>query len=499
MVKTAPSLLFIVLLSAAVCLAQGSADPLEAAKDSYNACLGFAGDSRGATASSGKFEEYFREAKGRTSSDEVSDAMKKDDRLRELLAKESGRDAGFKGRAKDLCLTDAAGNIESALSEKRNAGKPDVLTLKGNIYAGIAERLTEQGADPSRFLKYIESEDSEVTAYETLQQALKAAGSNDQKLAVLKGMFDLQPTLGKLGTRYFDNGDYKKAGRDFDLMFSAHDTLSRERASSFLKDKANNSLAQYFKARVQIETGDATEGRKTLEKLFKDGYPEAGVYSTLYTLTLKEKGREAALPYLQKGRKILPDDSSLLILEINDGQNSGDPGSAVDNLKKAIAQQPENASLRVTLAQAYDRLFLIEANRGDPAKAKELFRNAADFYKQALDMEPTNFAASYGLGALYFNNAAVVAKDLKQYEGIATPEATAKFDEILKDVYTQFDKALPYLKKAETLDPNDAKTLNALIQIYDRKGEPALSGEFRRRLSTVQSGGKNERSFFEGH
>ena len=397
MVKAVLNFFFIFLLCAAVCPAQDSVDPLKAAKDSYNTCLGFSGDSRAASNSSGRFENYFREAKGRSSSEEVSDAMKKDDRLQELLAKESGRDAGFKGRAKDLCLSAAVEGIEAALTEKRNSGKSDVLTLRGNIYAGIAERLTEQDADPSKFFKYIDSQDSEVTAYDSLQQALKESGSNDDKLAALKGMFDLQPTLGKLGTRYFDNKDYAKAGRDFDLMFEAHNTLSRERASSFLKDRANYLLAQYFRARVQIETGNAAEGRKTLEKLYKDGYPEAGVYSTLYTLTLNEKGRDAALPYLQKGRKILPDDSSLLILEINDGQKSGDPGSAVDNLKKAIAQQPDNASLRVTLAQAYDRLFLIEANKGDPEKAQQLFGQAADFYKQALDMEPTNFAAAYGL------------------------------------------------------------------------------------------------------
>jgi tetratricopeptide (TPR) repeat protein len=338
-----------------------------------------------------------------------------------------------------------------------------------------------------------------MIAVESLQRALKEAAPGQEKQFALRGMFDLQPILGKLGTRYFDAKDFTKAKRNLDLMFELHEVLTRERVTSFLSDKNNNSLAEYYRAKIDLETGKRSEGRKVLEKLYKDSFPEAGVYETLYSLVLKEKGKEAAYQFLEKGRKILPEDSSLLILEINHMQSIGKSASTLDALKTAIKQQPNNDTLRSSLGSAYDKLYLQEANGGDRQKAREYFDQAVDFYKQAIQIEPRNYPATFGLGAIYFNNAAVVAQDLKQYENNPDPEITKKFDTVLRNVYAQFDMALPYLQKAESINPNEPKTLNALMQVYDRKGEPGLAGEFRRRLATVQSGGKNEKSYFEGH
>jgi hypothetical protein len=59
-----------------------------------------------------------------------------------------------------------------------------------------------------------------------------------------------------------------------------------------------------------------------------------------------------------------------------------------------------------------------------------------------------------------------------------------------------FDQALPYFQKAESLDPNDTNTLIALNEIYARK-EDELSLEFKKRLDTVRSGGKNASSHFK--
>jgi hypothetical protein len=59
-----------------------------------------------------------------------------------------------------------------------------------------------------------------------------------------------------------------------------------------------------------------------------------------------------------------------------------------------------------------------------------------------------------------------------------------------------FKTALPYFKIAEKLNPNDTNTLIALKEIFARDNDFEKSGEFKKRLETVQGGGKNESSYF---
>jgi hypothetical protein len=61
---------------------------------------------------------------------------------------------------------------------------------------------------------------------------------------------------------------------------------------------------------------------------------------------------------------------------------------------------------------------------------------------------------------------------------------------------SEFDKALPYFKKAESINSNDQNTLIALKEIFAKKNDMKMSGEFKSRLETVQGGGKNAKSYF---
>ena len=73
-----------------------------------------------------------------------------------------------------------------------------------------------------------------------------------------------------------------------------------------------------------------------------------------------------------------------------------------------------------------------------------------------------------------------------------------KYEEINKQTKELFEKALPYFKKSEQIDPNDISTLTALTEIYARQNNFELSGEFKKRAKTVDSGGKVEGSYFKG-
>lgn len=484
------------LLLPIVLAGQDTGDPFASAESFYKAYLVFSGDEKHLRDADSAVVETLDAIAGTVISGAGGDEEKMSARIARSIEERKAADPLFADRARDSSLRKAADAIGEALEDRKLAGKARARQLEGNIYGAIAMRINESEKAANYFSEYTSEKDAEISALDAFRAALKESGSTSEKNSALKGIFDLQPVLGSLGTRYFEKDDMERAGRNFRLMFEAHDLLTKEKVTSFLSDRQNNRLALYYTARIDLKSGKGPEGRKTLEKLFKDGFAEAGLYETLYEAVKAEKGAEAAYPYLEKGRKLLPEDSSLLILEINHFQQLGKGESSVANLKAAIAKQPNNASLRAALAAAYDKLFLEEANSGRMEKAGEYFDLAVDYYKQAVELEPADFATQYGIGALYFNNAAVVAKELSAYENDPSPAATARFDAKLKEVYAQFDLALPYLKKAESIDPNDAKTLSALMQIFDRKGDRAAASEMRRRLAKVQAGGKNETGYF---
>jgi len=60
-----------------------------------------------------------------------------------------------------------------------------------------------------------------------------------------------------------------------------------------------------------------------------------------------------------------------------------------------------------------------------------------------------------------------------------------------------FDQSLPFFKKAESIDPNDIKTLIALHEIYSRKEVLVIAAEMKKRLEVVRGGGKNPSPYFQ--
>jgi hypothetical protein len=75
-------------------------------------------------------------------------------------------------------------------------------------------------------------------------------------------------------------------------------------------------------------------------------------------------------------------------------------------------------------------------------------------------------------------------------------EGQKKYEAAEKLMISEFDKALPYFKKAESINANDQNTLIALKEIFAKKNDMKMSGEFKSRLETVQGGGKNAKSYF---
>ena len=169
----------------------------------------------------------------------------------------------------------------------------------------------------------------------------------------------------------------------------------------------------------------------------------------------------------------------------------------IEKLKAAIDKEPNNVSLYTVLGSVYDNLYQKMETAGDKVKADEYFNAALDYYNRAIGKDAKNVDAVYSIGALYYNKAAVTTQKMNVLENDYSKEGLKKYKEMKDEVFAQFEKALPFFKRAESLDPNDTNTLIALKEIHAKKNDLEASKEFKRRLDVIQGGGKNDKAYYQ--
>lgn len=198
-----------------------------------------------------------------------------------------------------------------------------------------------------------------------------------------------------------------------------------------------------------IASGQTKEVDRTVEwydKCINVGYRESACCSYIIQ-TLSSAGRDSeAGERLSECHKKHPNDLDLLIAQINRNIEKGEIKRAETNLKKALKIDSRNEFLLLTIGAIKD-------NIGQQDKAEI-------YYLEALKVNPDLFDANYNMGVLYFNrgadvnNEAIKISDNKKY-------LTSK-----KEANRLFAMALPYLEKAEKLEPNDKSTLQSLKSLY---------------------------------
>jgi tetratricopeptide (TPR) repeat protein len=180
-----------------------------------------------------------------------------------------------------------------------------------------------------------------------------------------------------------------------------------------------------------------------------------------------EKDTMKALNIIQTGRKLFPNDNSLIIEELNyylaSGKNSD---VAIDRLNLAISKEPKNHTLYFALGTLYDK--------------SQSFDKAKEAYLKAIEVKADYFDAYYNLGAMIFNQGAEMANNAANLKTDAEyNKAKVKFDE-------KFKESLPYLEKAYQLNKKDQGTLVSLKQLYIRMNMTEKYNQIKTELDNLK-------------
>ena len=165
------------------------------------------------------------------------------------------------------------------------------------------------------------------------------------------------------------------------------------------------------------------------------------------------KNTTKKIEVIRKGLEKYPDNEGLVREELSYLLTTGQIDEALNNFDKAIAKDPEDATLYYNRGLIYDQMGEFEKAEAD--------------YKKAVEVDPKFFDAAYNLGAMYFNAGAEWNNKASNY-GI---KEQAEYDAATKKANEYFAKAKPALEQAHEIDPKDKNTMASLVQVYAIMGE----------------------------
>lgn len=396
-------------------------------------------------------------------------------------------------------LQEAKDAIDAAMKDPAMQSDADAWIKKGEIYNEIAGQqvtIRQFGIGNLDDLPKVDGNPA-LTGSKAFQMGLEKAEKKYQTKDALKGLSTVQGNLNNIGFYDYEEQKYDVAFEAFKESLEVHEILKKNGEESALKseDDYNNQL--YITGLAALNSNRTADAKNYFQKLYDVQYDKLAIYEAMYQIVSAEAGADKAFTYLETGRNKYPDDVSLLFAEINHYLKQNKLDVLIGKLQTAIEKEPDNISLYTTTGSVYDNLHQRAFEAGDKAKADEYFAKAKDYFEKALAKDQNNFDAIYSIGALYYNKAAEMTKELNVLADDYSKEGLKKYEAKRNEVFEQFDKALPYFQRCEKIEPSDLNTLIALKEIYAKKDNLEMSTIFKERLEKVQAGQKVEKSYFK--
>lgn len=413
------------------------------------------------------------------------------------LAKQAGKalsSYNLDQKANAAKLDEAIQKIEEALKMSDAQALSSAWLTKGDAYnARINKDMIARMTNPAAKLS---GENDALFAFEAYSKALELAQKKYEKSDALKGIAEVQNALNNTASAMYEKQDFDKSYQAFAGLLKSHDLLAANSQKSTLDDKEAYGKTAYYTALIAQMAKRNNEAMALYEKLYKGGNTSSEIFEGMIQIKTEMKDEAGADALIAEARKKYPENTGILFAEINSYLRKGKLDELTNSLQKAIAAEPNNVSLYVTLGNVYDNLYQRELKEKRDDKAATYYAEAKKYYEQAIGKDPKNVDAVYALGALYYNKAALRTQELNALPEDYSAAGIKKYDALKKEIMALFDEALPYFQKAEGLDANDTNTLIALTEIYARK-EDELALEFKKRLQTVKDGAKNPASYFK--
>jgi tetratricopeptide (TPR) repeat protein len=345
-------------------------------------------------------------------------------------------------------LDKALENIKICVQDASMAQDAKAWVIFGNIYLEIANSKDEKfkTLDP-----------------DPLQKALdcyKKAIEYDPKKEYYDDIF---VKLNWQHNNYFNSGvdSYnKKSYKDAMISFeNAANTLSIA--------KVADTVSLFYAAACANLAGEKAKQKQFYIDLLKSNAKSIVIYSSLSDLYRLDKDSANALQVIRAGKKLYPNNLQMTLSESNVYIFFNDVPKALSTLNVAAQKDSTNYLVFNAIGINYQKIY--EDTAKPLNNRNEAYKRSEAAYLKAIKLKSDFYDVQLNLASLYFNSAVPIA--LKA-NGLPL-EQKDTYDKLVAQANDYYKLALPYLKKADELQPNDLNTLNSLRQIYSSLGNTA--------------------------
>lgn len=379
-------------------------------------------------------------------------------------------------------LMEAKKLIDQAMSTDAISGDAKAWNTKGDIYTALAAK----DAIATTLNPEAEVHDYGLVAFEAYKEGLDAAMKNWETKDALKGLGQVSGHLNTIGYTQYQRQQFESAFKHFKAVIDINDILMKNDMDGVLGNEKSKMDQYYITGVSAMSAGDLEATGWYFAYLDENNFDKPVIYEGLYKAHI-DTDEETAVAYLNKGRERFPGDKSILFTEINHYLKKGELESLIEKLNDAAELEPDNASIFTTLGNVYDQQYQTALNNKEFDKADSLFNLAKANYDKALEVEPEDFAATYSIGALYYNEAAAVSVLVNELANDYTKEGTKKYEVKKAEMDELFAQALPWFEKAEEINPNDINTMIALKEIHARQNNFEKSNEYKAKIEAMSN------------
>jgi tetratricopeptide (TPR) repeat protein len=339
---------------------------------------------------------------------------------------------------KDGVIADAQTSIDKAIVHEKTSKETKTWLYKGKVYEAVAldPTLGKQNPDAAKIA---------FDAYKKAQE-LDAVSEKPGKFkkdieSALSGQ-NLASALQNSGIIAYQNKNL---------------ALSYECFTMFQEVKPKDTLGYVYAAQMALAQDKYPDAKTAyINCIEKTGYITEDIITNLvyiFKTVESEKNYEKALEYVKIGRTKYPTNQNFITQEADLLEKTNKLPEAIAGFENLIKTNPTTETYLV-LGSLYEKNKQLD-------KAKEMYSNA-------LAKNPESFEANYNMGAILFNPAVEIIKEVRNM-GVADYNKKGKQMETqAKEILTQ---SLPYFEKASKIKPDDESIKRTLKEINSNIGK----------------------------
>jgi len=336
-------------------------------------------------------------------------------------------------------LVKAREAIDAALTHEKTMGNSKTWHYKGLIELKLGSSDAHKDV----------AGDAINLATEAFSKSLELDNKNRYRDDNIQNLGALTTILGNQGIGYYDKQDFKNAYESFNKILSVNDIITQYSKKTPPMDTSSLKNAALCAQKADLPD----EALAIYQKLYDSGVKEVGVLSSLGALYKKTGDDVKAKSIRAEARQLFPENQGILIDEINEMLAGEKQEEAIGLLEEAIANEPEKAEYHFVMGTAKDKM--------------KDYEGAQTAYEKAIELNPEYFDAYFNLGAIFYNKAADITKQMQEL----SLDANDVYDRLNKESGDLFKQSLPFLEKAHSINKTDINTLNALKEIYAKTGD----------------------------